>query len=69
MHGMIGGITREDVNNFLIPVPPIEEQQKIVEIISTIDEKLNNEKMKKEKLLRLKKGLLNDLLSGKKRVK
>ncbi|HEC77382.1 MAG TPA: restriction endonuclease subunit S [Thermoplasmatales archaeon] len=49
-------------------IPDMEEQQKIAEILSTVDKKLELEKKRKEKLERIKKGLMNDLLTGKKRV-
>jgi len=52
-----------------IPLPPLPEQQKIAEILSTVDKKLELERKRKEKLERIKKGLMNDLLSGRKRVK
>ena len=62
-------IRKEDIENFLIPLPPLEEQKKIAEILSTVDKKLELQKQRKEKLERIKKGLMNDLLSGKKRVR
>lgn len=49
-------------------VPGIEEQQKIAEILSAVDEKISINKKLKEKLTLLKKGLMQDLLSGKVRV-
>jgi len=58
----------EDIKNFRIPLPPIQEQQKIAEILSTIDKKLELERKRKEKLEKIKKGLMNDLLTGRKRV-
>ncbi|MEM7819001.1 MAG: restriction endonuclease subunit S [Candidatus Aenigmatarchaeota archaeon] len=57
------------LSNLIIPLPPLSEQQKIVEILSTVDKKLELERKRKEKLERIKKGLMNDLLTGKKRVK
>lgn len=51
-----------------IPLPPLPEQQRIAEILSTVDKKLELEKKHKEKLERIKKGLMNDLLTGRKRV-
>jgi len=45
------------------------EQEKIAEIISTIDERIQLLKEKKNKLNRMKKGLMNELLTGKIRVK
>jgi type I restriction enzyme S subunit len=52
----------------LVPVPSIDEQKKIVEILSAVDEKISVNKKLKEKLILLKKGLMQDLLSGKVRT-
>ncbi|MEM4293030.1 MAG: restriction endonuclease subunit S [Thermoplasmata archaeon] len=60
--------SKESVENLLIPLPPLPEQQKIAEILSTIDKKLELERKRKEKLERIKKGLMNDLLTGKRRI-
>ena len=55
---------------FKIPLPQkITEQQKIAEILSTVDKRLVLLRNKKEKMERVKKGLMNDLLTGKRRVK
>jgi type I restriction enzyme S subunit len=55
---------------FKISLPKeIEEQQKIAEILSTVDKKIDMEKKRKEKLERIKKGLMQDLLTGRRRVK
>jgi len=54
--------------NIKIPLPQTEEQQKIAEILSTVDKKLELEKKRREKLQRIKKGLMEELLTGKKRV-
>jgi len=62
-------MTQAIVYSIYIPLPPFSEQQKIVEILSTVDKKIATEKKRKEKLERIKKGLLQDLLTGKKRVK
>lgn len=51
-----------------IPILSILEQQKIAEIISTVDEKISINKKLKNKFTLLKKGLMQDLLSGKVRV-
>jgi len=52
-----------------IPVPPLPEQQKISQILSTVDERLELLRKRKERLKRTKKGLMNDLLNGKRRVR
>ncbi|OYT64585.1 restriction endonuclease [Candidatus Bathyarchaeota archaeon ex4484_205] len=65
----IKGILREELGRLKIPLPPLSEQQKIAEILSTVDKKLELERKRKEKLERIKKGLMNDLLTGRERVK
>jgi len=52
-----------------LPLPPLPEQKKIAEILSTVDKRLVLLRNKKEKMERIKKGLMNDLLTGKRRVK
>ncbi len=54
---------------FKLPLPSLPEQQKIAEILSTVDKGLDSLRNRKEKLERIKKGLMNDLLTGKVRVK
>ena len=67
-HGMIGGVIKEELESLKIPLPPLPEQRRIAEILSTIDKKLELEKERKEKLERIKRALMNDLLTGRKRV-
>lgn len=49
-------------------VAEVAEQKKIAEILSAVDEKISINKKLKEKLTLLKKGLMQDLLSGNLRV-
>jgi type I restriction enzyme S subunit len=51
-----------------IPIPPEDEQEKIVEISQAIDEKITINNCHKEVLTKLKNGLAQDLLSGKVRT-
>lgn len=51
-----------------IPLLPKEEQKQIAEILSEIDNKIEINKLIKNKLTQLKKGLMQDLLSGRVRV-
>jgi type I restriction enzyme S subunit len=53
----------------LIPLPPLEEQQKIAQILTTLDQKIQVEGKKKEALQNLFKTLLKQLMTGKIRVK
>ncbi len=54
---------------FTIPLPPLPEQKKIAEILMTVDRKLELLRQKKVHLERIKKGLMNDLLTGRRRLK
>jgi len=49
-----------------IPVPSLREQKRIFEILQTIDKRLESLNSKKQKLQRIKQGLMNELLTGKK---
>ncbi len=51
-----------------IPLPPLPEQQRIAEILSQIDNVIEKEQAYRQKLERIKKGLMEDLLTGKVRV-
>ncbi|ADQ07532.1 restriction modification system DNA specificity domain protein [Caldicellulosiruptor hydrothermalis 108] len=70
---LIGGsvlkrIVLKDIKSLVIFIPPIPEQQRIASILSQIDEAIEKERAYKEKLERIKKGLMEDLLTGKVRV-
>ena len=67
--GAIPTISQESIYNYQLPVPPLEEQEKIVSILSKQDEVI--EKLEKliELRVRQKKGLMQRLLSGKLRLK
>lgn len=51
-----------------LPIPPLEEQEKIATILQNVDKKIELEQKKKEQLEQLKKGLMQQLLTGKTRV-
>lgn len=65
----IKGILRESLGNLRLPLPSLPEQQKIAEILSAVDERLQLLREKKGSFKKVKRGLMNDLLTGKKRVK
>jgi type I restriction enzyme S subunit len=60
---------QKDFIFFHFPVPPIPEQQKIASILSNLDLLIQQEKQYKEKLEKIKRGLMQQLLTGQKRVK
>ncbi len=61
-------LTAEIIRSIEIPLPPLEEQKLISNILNTLDAKLSIQQSKKSKLENIKKSLMNDLLTGKKRV-
>jgi len=62
-------ISLERQKRLKLPLPPLEEQKQIAEILSTVDRKLELLRQRKGKLERVKRGLMKDLLTGRKRVK
>lgn len=64
----IKGILREDLKRIKIPLPSFSEQHKIASIISSVYDKLEKESQIRGQLERLKKGLMQILLTGKVRV-
>lgn len=61
-------ITKTDISNFLIPYPSLKEQLIIVQKIQEVNKKLSCEKLLLKKYKSNKKGLMQDLLTGKVRV-
>lgn len=62
------GINQKNLSKVLIALPKIEEQRNIALILSVLDEKVKQYKYKKEKLEELKKGLMQQMLTGKIRL-
>jgi len=54
----------KQVSEFKILLPKVNEQEKILQVIHTIEDKLRCEESQKDQYQRLKQGLMNDLLSG-----
>jgi len=64
----IKGILREGLGKIKLPLPPLAEQQEIAEILSSVDKRVEALRSKKEKLEKVKKRLMEDLLTGRVRV-
>lgn len=63
-HGStIATITKEQLSSFVIPLPPLQEQQKIAEILSTVDAKIDLIDQQITETQALKKGLMQRLLT------
>ncbi|PXW89119.1 type I restriction enzyme S subunit [Nitrosomonas sp. Nm84] len=68
----IGGHQRHWISiysNLIISLPKLEEQQKIAAILSAADKEIENHQKQLSTLKEQKKGLMQQLLTGKKRVK
>jgi type I restriction enzyme S subunit len=57
------------IKAFPIPLPPIEEQQKIAQILQSIDQRIEKDEKYKNALQNLFKSLLHNLMTGKIRVR
>jgi len=65
----IPGLNRNVALNIKIPLPPLHEQKRIAEALTSVDEEIENEMAHKERLEGIKKGLMQVLLTGKIRAK
>lgn len=61
-------ISLKQVRETIVPIPSIEEQKKIAEILTSVDEQIDIYEKEKEKQIKLKKALMQQLLTGKIRV-
>jgi len=57
-------LNQPKIKSILLPLPPLPEQKKIAEILGVADAKIEAEVQKREQLQTLKKGLMQDLLTG-----
>lgn len=62
-------VPREVLENLQIPLPPYEEQKRIASLLKSLDELIEIEKERKLRLERLKRGLMELLLTGRVRVR
>jgi len=69
LQGGQGNLSGRIVGNYLIHIPPLPEQQKIAEILSTWDEAIEKQTQLINLLEKRKHGLMQQLLTGKKRLK
>jgi type I restriction enzyme S subunit len=62
--GVQKNLAGSDLLNMRFPIPSKEEQREIVRVLDTIEERIQDERKYKNNLQRLKRGLMQDLLSG-----
>jgi type I restriction enzyme S subunit len=58
-------INAHSIQQVKLPLPPIDEQKQIAEKIKSLDRKIEVNERYEQKLQQLKRGLMQDLLSGK----
>ena len=66
--GTMHHITKNDMEKRFIPLPPMEEQQNIAKVLNSWDKAIEKQTQLIEKLELRKKGLMQQLLTGKKRL-
>ena len=64
----VKGLRLEQLKSLPLLLPPLNEQNKISNMLFSIDEKLNNLECKRKGFISFKKGLMQQLLTGKLRV-
>ena len=61
--------TKADFSRILVPIPQKEEREKIVEILNSVNLSLETEQVQLKRMQKMKRGLMQDLLTGRVRVK
>lgn len=62
-------LNRTEFAEYMTPLPSIDEQKEISSILKNLDKAIIQEESEREKSIKIKTGLMQDLLSGKVRVK
>jgi type I restriction enzyme, S subunit len=57
-------ISKKNIRQLMIPIPPIEEQREISKILALVEEKIRYEQEYNHNLQNIKKGLMANLLTG-----
>ena len=69
LQGGQGNLSGEIVSNYRLAIPPIEEQERICNVLQLWDTAIAKQTALIEKLTLCKRGLMQQLLTGKKRLK
>lgn len=67
--GAVPSINQGDLSSFILSYPYVEEQQKIAAVLSSADQEISALQQKIDALKQEKKALMQQLLTGKRRVK
>jgi len=66
--GTMKNISQKTIENLFIPIPKLDEQELIVKLLSAQAATISTQEKQRGKLMRVKTGLMQDLLTGKKGV-
>ena len=61
-------INAKEYGTYILAVPPLSEQQRIADILSSVDDFIAKQKATVEQQAAIKKGLMDDLLMGRVRT-
>ena len=61
--GIMSGLNSQIIHSLKFPIPPLNEQKKIAEILTSVDKVIELTEVEIEKLKNLKKGMMQDLLT------
>jgi type I restriction enzyme S subunit len=68
-HGaVVSGLNISTISGIRVPIPSLQEQQRIVDVVESSKSSLDEEQETKQNLQELKRGLMQDLLTGEVRV-
>ena len=62
-------LSRKVIEEIDIRIPPLSEQKAIAEVLTSMDEEIENLIVEKEKMIQIKEGAMDDLLTGRVRLK
>lgn len=66
--GLIPGLSRADILNMKLRIPPLTEQCAIATVLSDMDAEIAALKARRDKTLALKQGMMQELLTGRTRL-
>jgi type I restriction enzyme, S subunit len=67
-HGTQSNLNAGMVRNFLLDLPGLEEQQAIAVVLASVDDALNSLKARLQKMIAIKQGMMQELLTGRTRL-
>jgi len=69
LFGGLAHISKKIIINYSIPLPPLAEQKAIAETLTAFDDEIKALEAERDKIIKIRDGAMNDLLTGKVRLK